>query len=79
VRATTARRRAALVAQHRVELDRRIQRGDSFEEIEDWIDGLPLPSDPKAALWLWLWAHQPRADQRQVALEGLRTTGLLSS
>jgi hypothetical protein len=70
------RRRAVALARYRVDLDVRIRRGDSFGDIEDWIDTRPLSDTAKAALWLWLWACQPEENQRQVALDGLRSVGM---
>jgi hypothetical protein len=71
-----SRRKAVVLARCRVELDERLRRGDSFEEIEDWINGLVLSDMVKSALWLWLWACQPEENQRQVALDGLRSVGV---
>lgn len=68
--------RAIALSRHRLEVDMRLRRGDSFDEVEDWINGLALPDQAKSALWLWLWASQPEDNQRQVALDGLRAVGM---
>jgi hypothetical protein len=68
--------RAIALSRHRMEVDVRITRGDSFDSIEDWINGLPLPDMARSALWLWLWASLPEDNQRQVALDGLRAVGM---
>jgi hypothetical protein len=52
---------------HRDELDDRLRSGDSFEEIEEWIDRLTLGSEHKAALWLWAWSNLPNRRQKKLA------------
>jgi hypothetical protein len=69
-------RRAVALAKYRMDVDARLRSGESFEEVEDWINGLPLPDVAKSALWLWLWANQPEDNQRQVALDGLHAVGM---
>jgi hypothetical protein len=53
----------------REELDDRIERGETFESTEDWIDGQQLGNDHKAALWLWAWTHLPSERQQSLCHE----------
>lgn len=76
MRESKRRLRAIALARHRLEVDMRIARGESFDEVEDWINALHLPDEAKSALWLWLWASQPADHQRQVALDGLHAVGM---
>lgn len=64
------------VADHRVELERRLAQGLQFGEAEDWIDDLAASAEVKAALWLLAWAEQEQHTQRRVAYEALAFAGI---
>lgn len=53
-----------------------IREGQSFDEIEDYINALSLPSAHLGALWLLAWteATDPRTRRRLIAdtISGLR-------
>jgi len=63
------------IRDHRSELQVRLAARRPFEEIEQWIDGLSLADDVKAAFWLLAWAEQDRPAQRRVALDALALVG----
>jgi hypothetical protein len=43
-----------------------VRRGIRFEYVEDFIEGLLVPSEQKDALWLLAWAEQPRVERRLI-------------
>lgn len=56
---------------HLVWLQSLIDRRVPFEEIEDAINDLPLPSEAKSALWLWAWCETDRPERRRIILSVL--------
>jgi hypothetical protein len=58
----------ALTDEQRV-VNSMIREGDSFDEIEDYINALPLPSAHLGALWLLAWseATDPQTRSRLIA------------
>lgn len=53
-----------------------ISRGAPFEEIEAYIDTLPLPSDELSALWLLAWAEATNpATRRWIVAETITKLG----
>ena len=59
------------VAEHVLELERRLSAGDAFPEIEEWVQDIRASEDVKAALWLLARTEQERATQRRVVCEAL--------
>jgi hypothetical protein len=59
------------VADYQNRIERLTRSTCRFDEIEETIDGLPLTSEQKAALWLLAWTHQDRRTQLRVAHEAL--------
>jgi hypothetical protein len=58
----------------RLEVERRMRRGERFMDVEDAIDASDLDDNEKAALWLLGWSYvHPRAQRREALahLEGL--------
>lgn len=51
---------------HRI--DRMIETGVPFSNIEDFIDTLPLSSETKAAIWLYTWSQQPQNVRDEIVL-----------
>jgi hypothetical protein len=50
----------------RLEIDRRMRRGERFSDVEDVINASDLSSDEKSALWLLGWSYvHPRAQRRE--------------
>jgi hypothetical protein len=50
----------------RLDVERRMRRGERFTDVEDLIDASSLPSDEKSALWLLAWSYvHPRAQRRE--------------
>jgi hypothetical protein len=43
-----------------------LAEGVPFDQIEQRIEELDLPSEAKSALWLYAWAEQPREARRAV-------------
>lgn len=43
-----------------------VSRGADFERVEEFIDGLPLDDDRRAALWLLAWSELPRRRRQQI-------------
>lgn len=57
------------LAELQSEVERRMARGDSFNAVEDWIDGLAAPDDAKSGLWLLAFALiADRRVQRQLVV-----------
>jgi hypothetical protein len=50
----------------RLDVERRMRRGERFTDVEDAIDAGDLSADEKAALWLLGWSYvHPRARRRE--------------
>jgi len=50
----------------RLDVQRRMHRGERFADVEDVIDATSLSSDEKSALWLLAWSYvHPRAQRRE--------------
>jgi hypothetical protein len=52
-------------------VDRKLDAGECFSEIEDYIAAAPLSDRCKSALWLYGWAHQDPRAQLRLAKETL--------
>jgi hypothetical protein len=60
-----------LTAEHRA-VDAMIRSGIPFEHIENYINGLKLPSEQLGALWLLAWAEATdRATRRRIVAQAL--------
>jgi hypothetical protein len=53
-----------VLALARRECESRLDAGQSLDEVESYIDSLPMTSDGRAALWLWAWSWCERARRR---------------
>jgi hypothetical protein len=50
----------------RLDVERRMRRGERFGDIEDIINASDLSADEKSALWLLGWSYvHPRAQRRE--------------
>jgi hypothetical protein len=50
----------------RLDVERRMRRGERFTDVEDVISASDLAADEKSALWLLGWSYvHPRAQRRQ--------------
>jgi hypothetical protein len=50
----------------RLEIERRMRRGERFADVEALIDATDLSSDEKSALWLLGWSYvHPNAQRRE--------------
>jgi hypothetical protein len=50
----------------RLDVERRMQRGERFGDVEDIINASDLSADEKSALWLLGWSYvHPRAQRRE--------------
>jgi hypothetical protein len=50
----------------RLEVERRMRRGERFADVEDIINASDLSTDEKTALWLLGWSYvHPRAQRRE--------------
>jgi hypothetical protein len=50
----------------RLEVERRMRRGERFTDVEDAINASDLSTDEKSALWLLGWSYvHPRAQRRE--------------
>jgi hypothetical protein len=50
----------------RLEVERRMRRGERFSDVEDVINAGDLSADEKSALWLLAWSYvHPRAQRRE--------------
>ena len=50
----------------RLEVERRMRRGERFTDVEDVIDASDLRAEEKSALWLLGWSYvHPRAQRRE--------------
>ncbi len=55
----------------RVNVERRMRRGERFSDVEDVIDASDLTADAQAALWLLGWSYVHPSAQRHEALAHL--------
>ena len=56
----------ATVEAMRLEVERRMRRGERFTDVEEVIDASGLSTDEKSALWLLGWSYvHPRAQRRE--------------
>ena len=52
----------------RLDVERRMRRGERFTDVEDVIDASDLATDEKSALWLLAWSYvHPRAQRREAS------------
>jgi hypothetical protein len=52
----------------RLDVERRMRRGERFSDVEDVIDTSDLSPDQKSALWLLGWSYvHPRAQRREAS------------
>jgi hypothetical protein len=50
----------------RLDVERRMRRGERFTDVEDVINASDLSADEKSALWLLGWSYvHPRAQRRE--------------
>jgi hypothetical protein len=50
----------------RLEVERRMARGERFTDVENVINATDLSADEKSALWLLAWSYvHPRAQRRE--------------
>jgi hypothetical protein len=50
----------------RLDVERRMRRGERFTDVEDVISASDLSADEKSALWLLGWSYvHPRAQRRE--------------
>ena len=55
----------------RLEVERRMRRGERFADVEDAIDASGLHDEEKAALWLLGWSYVHPLAQRREAVAHL--------
>ena len=56
------------------QVERMLSDRRPFDEIEDRIEGMSVPDDKKAALWLLAWSGQAESVRRRTVTEVLTTT-----
>jgi len=50
----------------RLDVERRMRRGERFTDVDDVMDASDLAADEKSALWLLGWSYvHPRAQRRE--------------
>jgi hypothetical protein len=55
-----------LIETMRLDVERRMKRGERFIDVEDVINASDLSADEKSALWLLGWSYvHPRAQRRE--------------
>ena len=52
----------------RLDVERRMRRGERFTDVEDVINASDLAADEKSALWLLGWSYVPPRAQRREAI-----------
>jgi len=52
----------------RLDVERRMRRGERFTDVEDVIDASDLAADEKSALWLLGWSYVHPSAQRREAI-----------
>jgi hypothetical protein len=63
------------VEKMRLEVERRMRRGERFTDVEDVIYRSDLSADEKSALWLLAWSYvHPRAQRREAMAHIRRLT-----
>ena len=56
----------SIVEAMRLDVERRMRRGERFTDVEYVINSSDLSSDEKSALWLLAWSYvHPRAQRRE--------------
>jgi hypothetical protein len=55
----------------RLDVERRMRRGERFTDVEDVINASDLAADEKSALWLLGWSYVHPGAQRREALAHL--------
>jgi hypothetical protein len=66
----------ATVEAMRLDVERRMRRGERFTDVEDVINATGLSTDEKSALWLLGWSYvHPRAQRREANAHLRRMTG----
>jgi hypothetical protein len=64
----------------RLDVERRMRRGERFSDVEDVIGESSLSSDEKSALWLLAWSYvHPRAQRREANAHISRLTAARST
>jgi hypothetical protein len=63
------------LADAQTQIEKLIERGDPFEQVETAIERLDRPDAEKAALWLLAWSTQARRVRLRVAKEALASVG----
>jgi hypothetical protein len=63
------------LADAQMQIEKLIERGDPFEQVETAIERLDRPDAEKAALWLLAWSTQERRVRLRVAKEALASVG----
>ena len=59
----------------RLDVERRMRRGERFTDVEDVINASDLSNDEKSALWLLGWSYvHPRAQRREAYAHLTRLT-----
>jgi hypothetical protein len=59
----------------RLEVERRMRRGERFSDVEDLIDATDLSPDERSALWLLAWSYvHPSAQRREATAHLARLT-----
>ena len=56
------------------QVERMLSDRRPFDEIEDRIEGMSVPDDKKAALWLLAWSGQAEWVRRRTVAEVLTST-----
>ncbi len=70
----------ATVEAMRLEVERRMRRGERFTDVEEVINASGLSTDEKSALWLFGWSYvHPRAQRREANAHIRRMTGVTPS
>ena len=57
-------------------IERMLDDGTPFEQVEDFVEAEAFPAEQKAALWLLAWSSQDPRTQRRVAKEALALAAL---
>ena len=64
----------------RLDVERRMRRGERFTDVENVIDSSDLSTDEKSALWLLGWSYvHPRAQRREAHAHLSRMTAATSA
>jgi hypothetical protein len=64
-----------LIETMRLDVERRMKRGERFIDVEDVINASDLSADEKSALWLLAWSYvHPRAQRREANAHLVRLT-----